>query len=180
MPKMKEMRHTVDEKSQNEKEHIMDRLESPKRLSPFLVEILFCTVWFILQGIKGMVDTDVFYIISTGNYILSHGIPHTNPFITTPGMPIVIQNWAYCTMIAWVRQSFGTAGLFILTVLMIAGVYLVVRNLVVKTVTDPWVRLLCAVILTNLFGYLNLRPEILTFFSDRTGTLRGHKIRADR
>lgn len=141
----------------------MDHLESPKRHSPFLVEILFCTVWFILQGIKGMVDTDVFYIISTGNYILSHGIPHTNPFITTPGMPIVVQNWAYCAMIAWVRQSFGTAGLFILTVLMIAGVYLVVRSLVAKTVTDPWVRLICAVILTNMFGYLNLRPEILTF-----------------
>ena len=163
MPKMKEMRHTDDEKSHNEKEHIMDRLESPKRLSPFLAEILFCTVWFILQGIKGMVDTDVFYIISTGNYILSHGIPHTNPFVTTPGMPIVIQNWAYCAMIAWVRQSFGTAGLFILTVLMIAGVYLVVRSPVAKTVTDPWVRLICTVILTNMFGYLNLRPEILTF-----------------
>lgn len=164
MPKMKEMRHTVHEKFQNEKEYIMDRLESPKRLSPFISEVLFCTVWFILQGIKGMVDTDVFYIISTGNYILSNGIPHTNPFITTPGIPIIIQNWAYCAMLAWVKQSFGTAGLFILTVLMIIGAYLVVRNLVVKTVTDPWVRLLCAVILTNLFGYLNLRPEILTFF----------------
>lgn len=163
MPKMKEMRHTVDEKSQNEKEHIMDRLESPKRLSPFLAEILFCTVWFILQGIKGMVDTDVFYIISTGNYILSHGIPHTNPFVTTPGMSIAVQNWAYCAMIAWARKSFGTAGLLILTVLMIAGVYLVVRSLVAKTVTDPWVRLICTVILTNMFGYLNLRPEILTF-----------------
>ena len=163
MSKMQEMRHTVDEKSQNEKEHIMDHLESPKRLSPFLVEILFCTVWFILQGMSGMVDTDVFYIIATGNYILSHGIPHTNPFITTPGVPVVIQNWAYCAMTAWVRQSFGTAGLFILTVLMIVGVYLVVRSLVVETVTDPWVRLICAVILTNLFGYLNLRPEILTF-----------------
>lgn len=163
MPKMKEMRHTVDEKSQNEKEHIMDRLESPKRLSPFLAEILFCTVWFILQGIKGMVDTDIFYIISTGNYILSHGIPHTNPFVTTPGMSIAVQNWAYCAMIAWARKSFGTAGLLILTVLMIAGVYLVVRSLVAKTVTDPWVRLICTVILTNMFGYLNLRPEILTF-----------------
>lgn len=163
MPKMKEMRHTVDEKSQNEKEHIMDRLESPKRLSPFFAEILFCTVWFILQGIKGMVDTDVFYIISTGNYILSHGIPHTNPFVTTPGIPIVIQNWAYCVMIAWVKRSLGTAGLFILTILMIAGVYLVVRSLVVTTVTDTWVRLICTVILTNMFGYLNLRPEILTF-----------------
>lgn len=163
MPKMKEMRHTVDEKSQNEKEHIMDHLESPKRPSPFLAEILFCTVWFVLQGIKGMVDTDVFYIISTGNYILSHGIPHTNPFVTTPGMSIVIQNWAYCVMIAWVKRSLGTAGLFILTILMIAGVYLVVRSLVAKTVTDPWVRLICTVILTNMFGYLNLRPEILTF-----------------
>lgn len=163
MPKMKEMRHTVDEKSQNEKEHIMDHLESPKRPSPFLAEILFCTIWFVLQGIKGMVDTDVFYIISTGNYILSHGIPYTNPFVTTPGMPIVIQNWAYCVMIAWVKRSLRTAGLFILTILMIAGVYLVVRSLVAKTVTDPWVRLICTVILTNLFGYLNLRPEILTF-----------------
>lgn len=141
----------------------MDHLESPKRPSPFLAEILFCTVWFVLQGIKGMVDTDVFYIISTGNYILSHGIPHTNPFVTTPGMSIVIQNWAYCVMIAWVKRSLGTAGLFILTILMIAGVYLVVRSLVAKTVTDPWVRLICTVILTNMFGYLNLRPEILTF-----------------
>lgn len=66
-------------------------------------------------------------------------------------------------MIAWVKRSLGTAGLFILTILMIAGVYLVVRSLVAKTVTDPWVRLICTVILTNLFGYLNLRPEILTF-----------------
>ena len=141
----------------------MDRLKSPKRLSPFLAETLFCMAWFILQGMSGMVDTDVFYIIATGNYILFHGIPHTNPFITTPGVPVVIQNWAYCAMTAWVRQSFGTVGLFILTVLMIVGVYLVVRSLVVKTVTDPWVRLICTVILTNLFGYLNLRPEILTF-----------------
>ena len=141
----------------------MDRLESPKRLSPFISEVLFCTIWFILQGMSGMVDTDVFYIIATGKYILSHGIPHTNPFITTPGVPVVIQNWAYCAMTAWVQQNFGTAGLFTLTVLMIAGVYLIVRSLVVKTVSDPWVRLICTVILTNLFGYLNLRPEILTF-----------------
>lgn len=163
MSKMQEMRHTVDEKSRNEKEHIMDHLESPKHLSPFLTEVLFCMVWFILQGMSGMVDTDVFYIIATGNYILSHGAPHTNPFITTSGVPVAIQNWAYCAMTAWVQQSFGTAGLFILTILMIVGVYLVVRSLVVKTVTDPWARLICTVILTNLFGYLNLRPEILTF-----------------
>ena len=150
-------------KNLTSKEYIMDRLESPKRLSPFISEVLFCTIWFILQGMSGMVDTDVFYIIATGKYILSHGIPHTNPFITTPGVPVVIQNWAYCAMTAWVQQNFGTAGLFTLTVLMIAGVYLIVRSLVVKTVSDPWVRLICTVILTNLFGYLNLRPEILTF-----------------
>lgn len=127
-------------------------------------EIIFCCVWFTLAGINGMVDSDVFYIISTGRYILVHGIPQINPFITTAGVPIVIQNWAYCVMVAWVERTFGTLGLFVMMIFMMGGLYLIVRNLVTKTVHNAWVRLFCAVSLTYIFSYLNLRPEILTFF----------------
>lgn len=142
----------------------MDHLIYFKNHKYLFAEIFFCCIWFTLAGINGMVDTDIFYMIPTGRYILAHGIPHINPFITTDGVPIVIQNWAYCVMIAWVEQVFGSVGLFMMTILMVGGLYLVVRKLVMKTIHNPWIAVFCSVILTYIFGYLNLRPEILTFF----------------
>lgn len=66
------------------------------------------------------------------NYLLSNGIQHTNSLITTPGMPIVIQNWAYCAALAWIRKAFGTVGPFTVTILMITSKHLVVQSLVIK------------------------------------------------
>lgn len=129
-----------------------------------LIEIIFVCIWAFLVSIHGIVDTDVFYIIPTGRYILSHGIPYTNPFITTAGLPIVIQNWAYCAAIAWVERAFGVRGLFVVMIFTIVGLYLMIRHLVSKTVQTPWVTFICTIILTYIFAYLNLRPEILTFF----------------
>lgn len=130
----------------------------------YIAEPLFCTVWFILASINGMVDTDVFYLVSTGRYILEHGIPRINPFITTDGVPIVLQNWAYCALLASVEQILGTIGLFLMTFIFIAATYLVIRSMVKCVVRNPWIAFGCSVVLTYIFGYLNLRPEILTFF----------------
>lgn len=60
---------------------------------------LVAFIWFGLFAItllRLVEDTDLYYFIPNGEYILKHGIPYINPFISTPNVPITIQNWLYC------------------------------------------------------------------------------------
>ena len=71
-------------------------------------------------------DTDLYYLLANGKYILKHGIPHTNPFVFAPfkggSLPdIVIQNWLYCVIVAGVSKLAGSLGLCILELTFIIG-----------------------------------------------------------
>lgn len=80
----------------------------------------------IMIFITDYTDTDLYYLLANGKYILKHGIPHTNPFVFAPfkggSLPdIVIQNWLYCVIVAGISKIAGSLGLCILEFIFIIG-----------------------------------------------------------
>lgn len=106
-------------------------------------------------------DSDVYYIIPTGKEILANGIPHTNPFITTPNCKIIIQNWLYDVILAYIHIHAGKTGMYLFFWLQICMIILLTyRFLILKT--DKFIALPIACISFLMFGYINLRPEMMT------------------
>ncbi len=109
-------------------------------------------------------DTDLYYIIPTGNYILEHGLPYENPFITTPGCSIVIQNWLYCVVVAFVYSHLKSAGLWLLQTIFVLGMFVVTSRFLKKKTHYSKLTVYAATILIMFaFSYINLRPEMLTY-----------------
>lgn len=62
------------------------------------------------------INTDSYYMIATGKYIIEHGIPETNPFLVMDGMDIAIQNWLYCVLHYYCSRDIGLIGAQLLSV----------------------------------------------------------------
>lgn len=115
-------------------------------------------------------DTDLYYLLANGRYILKHGIPHTNPFVFAPFKggtrpDIVIQNWLYCVIVAGANKIAGSLGLCILELIFIIGM-MFTMHIFFKTRGSDWNKTLMFVVLVVTlicFGYINLRPQMFTF-----------------
>lgn len=129
-----------------------------RRTNNIIYLILLVTA--LAFGIEKFTDTDLFYMIPTGNYILKHGFPKTNPFVTTDNLEIVIQNWLYCVIISITHKFAGTVGLYILFILQIYLFLTVLYNTVKQD--DPLKSLVITVVAGYTVSYINLRPEIAT------------------
>lgn len=122
----------------------------------FIVIVLYLSFQFT--------DSDLYYIIPTGRYILSNGIPHENPFITTPGQGIIIQNWLYCAIVALIYNTLHSFGLWLLQLGLILGMIAVIFIFLdFKKSNNKTSSIFAVLIILALFGYINLRPEMLTF-----------------
>lgn len=141
----------------------MLKTKNVSNLNIIIFEIVCCLFYFLKIAFIGILDTDVFYLLAVGKDILKNGISHINTLITTPDTPVVLQNWAYCALLAIVENISGRIGLYILMLLFLLALYLVIRKNVHDVIHNKWIAFFCTFVLTNSFGYLNLRPEILTF-----------------
>ena len=120
-------------------------------------------VFFIYLSLK-FCDTDLYYIIPTGRYILKNGIPYENPFITTPGQNIVIQNWLYCAIVALMYNTAHSMGLWFLQIFSIIIMVTVIAFFFhLKESHNKIITCIFIAISISTFSYINLRPEMLTF-----------------
>lgn len=124
----------------------------------------------IMIFITDYTDTDLYYLLANGKYILKHGIPHTNPFVFAPfkggTLPdIVIQNWLYCIIVAGVSKITGSLGLCMLELIFIIGM-MFTMYIFLKIRGSNWNKTLTLIVLAITFicfGYINLRPQMFTF-----------------
>ncbi len=129
-------------------------------LAALWLAILACTAYMSF----GLFDTDVYYMLATGRHILLHGISHENPFISTPGQGIVVQNWLYCAVLAFVYSYLHSFGLWLFLLLSISAMAAVIFEFFDFRHSDNRAMIgIFAVIVIMFFGYVNLRPEIFTF-----------------
>ena len=101
----------------------LKKINADKLLFAMELIILFA---IIMAFTTDYTDTDLYYLLANGKYILKHGIPHTNPFVFAPFKgctlsDIVIQNWLYCIIVAGVSKIAGSLGLCILELIFIIG-----------------------------------------------------------
>ena len=110
-------------------------------------------------------DTDLYYLIATGRYILQYKtVPHINPFCITENCGIVLQNWLYCVLVAFVYDHFYSAGLWLMQSLLLGVMYIVILAFLnYGSYKDRILSHLLTICTIVIFGYTNLRPEMLTF-----------------
>ena len=133
-----------------------------------LIKAIFQICLFLLaiicfvKNCTNVNDTDAFYLIANGQYILKEGIPATNPFISTEGVPIVIQNWLYCVLVAFFYNWSGTNGLIIILGLQTLVAWLLTFYFLRK-LKDKSLKILFTMLFFYVFSYNNIRPEIITY-----------------
>lgn len=109
-------------------------------------------------------DTDLYYMIPTGRYILENGIPYTNPFCITEGLPIIIQNWLYCMGIAFIYNHLHTFGLWMVMIVQLLLMYFVLTEFFhIRSSRNKILIGFASAFIMAVFSYLSLRPEIITF-----------------
>lgn len=59
----------------------LKKINADKLLFAMELIILFA---IIIAFTTDYTDTDLYYLLANGKYILKHGIPHTNPFVFAP------------------------------------------------------------------------------------------------
>lgn len=87
--------------------------------------LICCVISVIIQMYKDGIwhSIDAWYMIPTGNDILSNGIPYTNKYATlangVEGKPaIIVQQWLYCVIVTIFHNIFGMkTGLILLSAL---------------------------------------------------------------
>lgn len=109
----------------------------------------------IMIFITDYTDTDLYYLLANGKYILKHGIPHTNPFVFAPfkggTLPdIVIQNWLYCIIVAGVSKITGSLGLCMLELIFIIGM-MFTMYIFLKIRGSNWNKTLTLIVLAITF-----------------------------
>lgn len=135
----------------------------------FTMEIAILLM-IIMIFITDYSDSDLYYLLANGKYVLKHGIPYTNPFVFAPFkgsiLPdIVIQNWLYCVIVAGVNKMAGSLGLCILELIFIIGMTFTM-HIFFKTRGSNWnktLSLIASAVTLICFGYINLRPQMFTF-----------------
>lgn len=125
---------------------------------------LVAFIWFglfVITLLRLVEDTDLYYFIPNGEYILKHGIPYINPFISTPNVPITIQNWLYCVICA-LANRLGKWGLFTLHAMFVFSTLALVFYFL-KDVKSKVFKALYFIVFAYSFGFWTIRPQMLTF-----------------
>ena len=114
-------------------------------------------------------DNDIWFILASGEYIVEHGFPQTNPFTIVPDMGIVIQQWLP-DVIAWgIYQAAGFVGLGLSLIVCVAALMALLYRLgrVIRQNRSGgeimlWVLVIA---LPCLAAYLSVRPHVYTMIA---------------
>jgi hypothetical protein len=76
----------------------------------------------------GKLNSDIWFILNSGRYVLQNGLPHTEPFTIHEGMCFIMQQWL-SAVIFWINYStFGEMGLYLVVFL----IYILFVNITFK------------------------------------------------
>lgn len=109
-------------------------------------------------------DNDVWFFLATGQYIVEHGIPYTNPFSIQPDMGFVAQQWLHCVISYGIFSLGGFVGLGLWTsVLFLAlalSLFLLGKKLRQERGGGEVVMILVALCVMAASAYASVRPHL--------------------
>lgn len=124
-------------------------------LIPIFIGILRSTV----------IDSDTWFILNYGRYILNNGFPTIDPFTIHEGLHLVIQQWLVDIIFYKGYDLLGNIGIYIIVnIINLYIVYITYKILMLITDNKRNLSVLVTVIITSLFDlfFLTSRPQIFS------------------
>lgn len=143
---------------------IKNWLDKPLSMKVFVGSVFCIIVFYIMQRLTTSIyDSDMYFLIASGREILKNGIPYNNIWTIDSNSAIIIQQWLYDVILAFVDKT-DTIGftLFSLTEFVML-IYLITRFLSHRKLSFGVKCMTIAV--TVMFSQLyifSLRPELIT------------------
>ncbi len=108
-------------------------------------------------------NTDVFYIIGQGRDILENGITGNIYSFNWFSVPVVIQNYGWCVLLALAYDALGNFGLAIIQIPLLIGVGLVASKIIlIKGYSGPIYKSFPAALICCSIAYVSMRPQLIT------------------
>jgi hypothetical protein len=113
---------------------------------------------------RPMLQTDTYWLINTGKYIVHHGFPHVEPFTIHQGLNLVVQQWLSTVLFYASYRIGGVAGVHILSIITYALITYMTYRLALqmsdgKRIIASYVTVFIGV---SLFFYMVPRPQIFS------------------
>jgi hypothetical protein len=128
-----------------------------------ILALLYC--FAVFQAMVPIQDTDIWWHLRTGQWILAHGqVPMTDPFSTYgAGKPWIAYSWLFEILVYGLYRSFGLSGILFFIVGMALLIALSV-HLLVRQAQFPFVLevVLVAAILAGMKPLMSPRPWLIS------------------
>lgn len=97
-------------------------------ITNFVSKGLFFCLMFIPAVLQfWSLNTDIWFILNSGRYVMESGIPHTEPFSMHEGLHFVLEQWLTDVIFWTIFDWFGTIGIlsftFLIAILLLYGYY---------------------------------------------------------
>jgi hypothetical protein len=113
---------------------------------------------------RPMLQTDTYWLINTGRYIVNHGFPHVEPFTMHQGLNLVVHQWLSTVIFYESYRIGGVAGVHILSMVTYALITFLIYRLALRLADDK--RLIASYVTAftgvSLFFYMVPRPQIFS------------------
>lgn len=142
--------------------HILQSVGSyAKRLTIPLVSIVYTLA--IARQLTPNGDT--FWALKTGQWVLNHGIPYTDPFSwTARGLPWVAHEWLFDTVLYWLSSRLGFYGLAFTVWLAVAGFFVCLWRLCrAESKPMPATAMVFALAVMLPYSYMVTRPQVYSY-----------------
>jgi hypothetical protein len=140
---------------------LLRRLPSPTTIAVVVLGMIVVSITIL----KGTLDPDYFWHLTTGRYIAQHGIPSVDPFsFTWAGKPWTLHEWLSELGLYAVVSAVGSVGASIAFGVIGAGAFAILAALLRRADVRPLVILLvCALGGWVLIPYLTVRPQAISW-----------------
>lgn len=139
----------------------MKKLLTYNKSYKFLYLLLFSPCFLV----KHDLDTDIWFILNSGRYVLKNGIPYTEPFTIHQGMSFVMQQWLSAVTFWSVYRIGGESGLRLLvTLVYILFIFITFKLCMFLSEDNFFVSYGVSIITVGLiYTFITQRPYIFLF-----------------
>ena len=137
--------------SQDRAALMLRRLPSPTAIFVVVLGVILVSITIL----KGTLDPDYFWHLTTGHYIATHGIPSVDPFsFTWAGKPWTLHEWLSEFGLYVIVSTFGTVGADIVFGAIATGVFAILSLVLRRADVRPLLVVLVCVLLAGIVAIL--------------------------
>ena len=129
----------------------------------------FCYVFFVVPIVLFLFsdfteETDIWFLLSHGRYVLNHGFPHVEFLTMHEGLHFVMQQWLSSILFYVIYKHFGVIGIYFLVWFFFAIIMYLVYKLCMKVCGDIYLSCVFSTITLSLLArnFITCRPNTIS------------------